>query len=152
MSVSLPFITTATAILIGCQALVLVVDERFFHLRRGLGRWERWGHPVDTVSVLLPVLLAATTSPTSWGLGLFTAASVLSCLCVTKDEFVHAKACKPAEHWLHALLFLVHAPILMGIGLSWWLGASPMLIQFYAVALAASAIIQFYRALRAERS
>jgi hypothetical protein len=35
------------------QGLAIAVDEFYFHRKRGLPRWERVGHPVDTFSVLL---------------------------------------------------------------------------------------------------
>ena len=36
----------------GLQGLAMLVDELLFHRRRGLPRWERIGHPIDTLSVL----------------------------------------------------------------------------------------------------
>ena len=37
----------------GMQAALMVFDEGYFHRGRGLGPWERWGHPLDTVTFLL---------------------------------------------------------------------------------------------------
>jgi hypothetical protein len=45
--------------------------------------------------------------------------SVFSCLFVTKDELVHGKHCRPAERWLHALLFTLHPLVLLSAGLLW---------------------------------
>ncbi len=35
------------------QGLAILVDEFYFHRRRGLPIWERWGHPLDTLSLLI---------------------------------------------------------------------------------------------------
>jgi 2-polyprenyl-6-hydroxyphenyl methylase / 3-demethylubiquinone-9 3-methyltransferase len=35
---------------LGLQALAMAVDEAYFHRRRGLPRWERIGHPLDTLT------------------------------------------------------------------------------------------------------
>ncbi len=35
------------------QTLVIGLDEFHFHLKRGLPKWERIGHPIDTLSVVL---------------------------------------------------------------------------------------------------
>ena len=42
------------------QAIVISVDESVIHNRRDLPRWERSGHPLDTLSVLVVNALAAT--------------------------------------------------------------------------------------------
>jgi 2-polyprenyl-6-hydroxyphenyl methylase/3-demethylubiquinone-9 3-methyltransferase len=38
---------------------------------------------------------------------------------VTKDELVHARECTGGEHWIHAVLFLVHPVALLSIALLW---------------------------------
>jgi hypothetical protein len=100
------------------HALAMVVDEARFHRRRGLGRWERWGHPADTLTVLACYLLAL--SAPSAGLGLYLAAAVFSTLFVTKDEWIHAGACTGGEMWLHAFLFALHPVLLFLAGLHGW--------------------------------
>jgi hypothetical protein len=45
--------------------------------------------------------------------------SLLSCFFITKDEGVHASRCRAGEHWLHAVLFVVHPMSLASIGLMW---------------------------------
>jgi hypothetical protein len=98
------------------QTAVMAVDEGFFHRRRGLPRWERLGHPVDTLSV------AACYAWLVGGGGRYgyAALAVLSSLLVTKDEPVHARACSPGEHWCHALLFVLHPMVFLAV----WLGAA----------------------------
>ena len=104
------------------HGLVMLWDEGFYHRRRGLGRWERWGHPADTLTVLLCYTLALTLPGDSGSLILYAAAAAFSTLFVTKDEWVHAGACSGGEHWLHASLFALH-PVLLGlVGAHKWLG------------------------------
>lgn len=90
------------------QGLCMLVDEFYFHEKRGLPRWERLGHPLDTLTVFAALgylLLNQVNSIVYLGLSLF------SCLFITKDEFVHKEKCGAFEQWLHALLFVLH-PIL----------------------------------------
>lgn len=87
------------------QGGAMFVDEFYFHEKRGLALWEKLGHPLDTLTV------TACYSYLLWGAGDLTTylgLSIFSCLFITKDEFVHAEVCPPLEHWLHALLFILH--------------------------------------------
>ena len=107
------------------QGLAMVFDEFYFHRRRGLGRWERIGHPVDTATVLLAygLLLWGPASRTT--IIAFIVASLVSSLVITKDEFVHQKECLPGESWLHAVLFVLHPMALGAAGVSWYLMHDP---------------------------
>ena len=106
-------------ICLAIQALVIAVDEFYFHFRRGLPRWERIGHPVDTFSVIL-VFAAFNFLPTHeatppWLYGLM----IFSCVLITKDEWVHTKHCDAAENWLHSVLFLIHPLVFISGWLLW---------------------------------
>jgi len=106
-------------LIFAAQGLVLGTDEILFHHPRGLPRWERWGHPLDTLSVLLCVGAALLFPPQPPWTGIYFGLALFSCLCVTKDEWVHTAACPPAEHWLHALLFLLHPALLWAVYSLW---------------------------------
>jgi hypothetical protein len=95
------------------QGTLMLVDEFHFHRRRGLPRWERLGHPLDTLTVLAPLLLTLFLPVAAPWTAIFLALALFSCVFVTKDEWVHARLCAPGEQWLHALLFLLH-PLLFG--------------------------------------
>jgi len=41
------------------QGLAILVDEFYFHLARGLPRWERIGHPAQILTQSLPSTLHA---------------------------------------------------------------------------------------------
>ncbi len=97
----------------------MLIDELYFHRRRGLPRWERVGHPLDTLSVLGCYLFALATAPSPAALAVFVALAAFSCLLVTKDEWVHAEHCAPAEQWLHSVLFVLH-PIVLGVAALLW--------------------------------
>jgi cytochrome bd-type quinol oxidase subunit 2 len=101
------------------QAIVIACDEIFFHIRRGLPRWERLGHPIDTFTVLICfgyVLFVPFSSSALIG---YTIAAVFSMLFVTKDEFIHKEHCCGKEQWLHAILFILHPLTLIFAGLIW---------------------------------
>ncbi|MGC4069030.1 MAG: hypothetical protein QM784_31180 [Polyangiaceae bacterium] len=115
-------------LLLAVQALVLLVDEFRFHFRRGLPAWERIGHPIDTLTVVACYALAWTLPPTDGAKSAYVALAILSCLTITKDEFVHANRCEPSEHWLHAVLFILHPVVLAGVGLLWLGGARSQLL------------------------
>jgi len=121
----------------GTQAALMMVDELHFHRRRRLPRWERIGHPLDTATVLVCYGTALTLAPGPGALRFYLAAAIGSCLFVTKDEFVHAKLCDPAEHWLHAVLFLLHPVVLTLVALLWTEGGhGPLLAVQGMVTLA----------------
>ena len=56
-------------------------------------------------------------------MSVYAGLSVFSCLFVTKDEPTHSKYCSSGEHWLHAVLFILHPLVLLSAGLLWlaWL-------------------------------
>ncbi|MGE5196295.1 MAG: hypothetical protein ACM3JI_03070 [Anaerolineae bacterium] len=101
------------------QALLIGLDEGCFHIKRGLPRWERIGHPIDTFSVLLCFAYVLLFPFSKGFLQGYVVLSIVSCLLVTKDEFIHKHHCPALEQWLHALLFLNHPVILTALGLSW---------------------------------
>lgn len=97
----------------------MIIDEFYFHRKRGLGPWERLGHPIDTVSVLLcfgVILFSVFSLKMTVILAVLV---MLSSLLITKDEWVHQAECLPAECWLHALLFVLHPMIFISAGFIW---------------------------------
>ena len=100
------------------QGGVIAIDEHL-HRRRGLPRWERLGHPLDTLTVLAGLALT-WLPPTPVALKIFVGWAVFSCLFVTKDEAVHVALCSPREQWLHALLFMLHPLVFAAFGWSWY--------------------------------
>jgi hypothetical protein len=106
------------------QGLLMAVDEFHFHHARGLGAWERRGHPLDTLATLACFALPALFPFDATTLAAYVGLCVFSCLLVTKDEWVHARECGPGEHWLHAALFVVHPLVFTGFGVLWYAGES----------------------------
>jgi hypothetical protein len=105
------------------QAVGMLIDEGWYHRRRGLPRWERLGHPIDTLSVAICygwLLVSRPDEPRA--LPIYVALTFASSLLVTKDEPVHARRCKPGEQWLHAVLFVLHPVVFVGFGVIWWSG------------------------------
>ncbi|HLV64787.1 MAG TPA: hypothetical protein VKY73_03210 [Polyangiaceae bacterium] len=117
------------------QAVVMLGDELHFHRRRGLPRWERWGHPLDTASVLACYGVALLAPPVSPFTVVYAALVVVSCLLVTKDEFIHARRCSAAEHHLHAILFLLHPVVLAAAFTLWMEGSRRALGALFALTL-----------------
>lgn len=101
------------------QALCIAFDEIYFHHKRGLPKWERLGHPLDTLSLLTCLAIALYVPFSPFNLNIFIGLSIFSCLLVTKDEFIHKQHASGAENWLHALLFLLHPITLILTGLIW---------------------------------
>ncbi len=133
-----PVVPLALAVF-ALQGLLMVVDEFGFHRHREIPRWERIGHPLDTLTVIVPFAVALWLPPGApWTL-LFIAAAAFSCVFVSKDEWVHARLCSPAEQWLHALLFLLHPVLFLMAFLLWrdghafWLAVQTVLIATFLV-------------------
>lgn len=101
------------------QAIAMAVDEFVFHRKRPLTRWEKFGHPVDTLVFLLCLAIPLVLPLTTEFLVLYALVAVASCALITKDEFVHARQCSPTEHWLHSVLFLLHPLVLVATAFLW---------------------------------
>jgi len=101
------------------QAGIIGIDEWVFHLKRGLPRWERVGHPLDTLSVLLCMGWAIFVPFSQKALTFYALLAIFSTVFITKDEFVHQKHCPAAELWLHAFLFILHPITLTTAALLW---------------------------------
>lgn len=100
------------------QSVLMGIDESI-HKRRGLEMWERLGHPLDTLTVFVPLSMIAINEYSERLQTIYIILSVFSCLFITKDEFVHSKQCSPVEHWIHALLFVLHPVIFLSSGIIW---------------------------------
>jgi len=115
------------------QAIAIGFDEYYFHWRRGLPLWERIGHPLDTLSLFICLLMIVLVPFTMTAFKVYIGLAIFSCLMVTKDEFVHKHHCPAAENWLHALLFLLHPitlacaamiwPIIWHVETPWWISS-----------------------------
>jgi hypothetical protein len=120
------------------QVLAMSVDELWFHRRRGLPRWERIGHPIDTLSVIACITWSLAAPFQRRTVIVYVGLAIFSCVLITKDERVHAARCSPKEHWLHAVLFVLHPIVLACVALSWATGARFVLVaQLVVTALAA---------------
>jgi hypothetical protein len=123
------------------QGIVMFVDEFYFHEKRGLPLWEKAGHPLDTLSVF------ACYAYLLWGnvdLNIYLALCGFSCLFITKDEFVHAEKCPPAEQWLHALLFILHPMSFLAAYLFWQKGD----LAFLQIQTTVVIVFMFYQIIR----
>jgi len=101
------------------QGVAIFFDETVFHLKRGLPKWERLGHPLDTLTVLACIAFILWIPFSTTTLILYIFLALFSTLFVTKDEFVHNEHCCAKEQWLHALLFILHPITLATLGFIW---------------------------------
>jgi hypothetical protein len=90
------------------QPIFILIDEFYFHLKRRLPRWERIGHPLDTLTFLACFGFTLIFAPTQAHIQIFLGLAVFTCIFVTKDEFVHARHCSGGEQWVHSILFILH--------------------------------------------
>lgn len=121
------------------QTLLMGYDE-ILHQRRGLGLWERLGHPLDTLTVFIPLSLIAMNDYSESNLTIFTILSVFSCLFITKDEFVHHRECSALESWIHSVLFVLHPLIFLCSAIIWknnpeniFLSLQPVLVGIFMI-------------------
>jgi hypothetical protein len=101
------------------QGAVIFFDEFYFHFKRGLPLWERIGHPIDSLSVLMCLVFLIFAPKNQTTEFIYIGMALLSCICVTKDEFIHCRLCEPKEMWLHSILFVVH-PIVLFTAMNEW--------------------------------
>ena len=115
------------------QTLIIGVDEFHFHWKRGLPRWERLGHPLDTLTIVIVLVYTLVFPFTAKTLVPYIILATLSAIFVTKDEFVHKECCSAKEQWLHAVLFLNHPLVLISAAFLWSKGATAFLaLQAFA--------------------
>jgi hypothetical protein len=125
------------------QAIVIGYDEFHFHIKRGLPKWERIGHPLDTFSIVLCLAFVLIFPYSKTLIVPFVILGSFSCLLVTKDEFVHKEHCNAKEQWLHALLFLNHPLVLMCVGWMWSQG--PLFTPFLRVQTVLASLFCLYQ-------
>jgi quinol-cytochrome oxidoreductase complex cytochrome b subunit len=101
------------------QGLAISFDEFYFHNKRGLGLWERLGHPLDTIALLICYIFIQNYAPTDKNILIFISLCIFSSFLITKDEIVHNQECGPSEQWLHSILFIIHPITLIVLGLIW---------------------------------
>lgn len=109
------------------QGFAILLDEFFFHIRRPMPKWERLGHPLDTGLVIGCLLFLYFFDRTPLTENIYIGLAVLSCICVTKDEWVHRKYCSAEEMWLHAVLFMMH-PLVLFTAFREWETARPLFL------------------------
>jgi len=101
------------------QALIIFIDEFYFHIKRGLPKWEKIGHPLDTLSILILFVFCYMKPFSTHNLKTFIFLGLFSSLFVTKDEWIHKDSCEKKEMWLHALLFIHHPIVIASLGFLW---------------------------------
>ena len=140
MSSTLPALFTFLGVLF--QGVLMSIDEFKFHRKRKLGSWESWGHPLDSIFYLVPLLIAGFASVTTFWGATYSISAVASLLIITKDEWIHSQECEPIEHFLHALLFVVHPSILFGFAFLWVSGEALLLRQAVPIGVGIFGIYQ----------
>ncbi len=114
------------------QGLLMFFDEFYFHRKRGLPKWERIGHPLDTLTVLICFWFLLVNEPTDFNLKVAIGLMAFSCLFITKDEFVHTQECSASENWLHSALFVLHPITFLSAALIWLNHMDPNILKFQA--------------------
>lgn len=112
------------------QGIAMLMDEFIFHHKRGLGKWESLGHPIDTFFFLLPFIYCLSFPVNSEMTFLYL--SVISCLVITKDEWIHQQQASARETWLHAIQFILH-PISLYTLFHFWQEGLTNLIKFQTI-------------------
>jgi 2-polyprenyl-6-hydroxyphenyl methylase/3-demethylubiquinone-9 3-methyltransferase len=125
------------------QGALMMVDERAFHRVRGLGEWESWGHVADSAVFAAALLPAALLAPGRAAALLYALGAAGSTVMVAKDEWIHARECEPAEHWVHALLFSLHPCVLLGVGALWARGEGALFRATLPLVVAAYSFYQW---------
>lgn len=101
------------------QVLWIAIDEFYCHHQRKLPRWERIGHPLDTITVLACLFWILYIPPTATSVRVYLALSIFSSLFVLKDDDVHYRECGVFERWLHTFVLTLHPVVLLSAGLLW---------------------------------
>lgn len=127
------------------QGIVMIFDEFIMHERRSLPRWEQIGHPLDSLTVLVSYLFLVLFPYNELNFKIFVGLALFSCLFITKDEFVHAHECPPLEHWLHAMLFILHPLTFFSAGWLWMNDPGSLFLVIQPVVIGLFMIYQILR-------
>jgi hypothetical protein len=115
-------------LLVAClQGLAIACDEFIFHHKRGLPKWERISHPFDTFLVVICLSFLYLVDRTPFTENIYYGLATVSCLGVTKDEWIHRKYCSAEEMWLHGVLFIMH-PLVLFTAMAGWESARPAIL------------------------
>ena len=120
------------------------IDEKLHH-QRGLTLWERLGHPLDTLTVFVTLSYIVINDYTEQGQMIYIMLSIFSCLFITKDEFIHTEVCSAFEHWLHAVLFILHPMIFLCAGILWKYRPQDEFLNYWAVLTGLFMMYQIFR-------
>lgn len=110
------------------QGVAIAFDEFIFHHKRGLPKWERLSHPFDTSMVIVCLLFLYFFDRTPTTQFIYFVLAGISCIGVTKDEWVHHKYCKGTEMWLHGVLFAMH-PLVLFTAMQAWETSKPLILM-----------------------
>ena len=124
------------------QAVAMIFDELYFHKKRGLGLWEKIGHPLDTLTVIICFAYIITNTYSENNLYIFICLAFFSSVFVTKDEFVHTELCDDKENWLHSILFILHPMCFVSAAYLW---KNNLYMNFITGQLVILAIVMFYQ-------
>ncbi|MGE3610322.1 MAG: hypothetical protein AB7I27_12090 [Bacteriovoracaceae bacterium] len=127
------------------QGIIMLWDEFYYHHRRELPKWERIGHPLDTITVLTCAVFLLMKSYNETNLEIYFSLALFSTIFVTKDEWVHTEYCSGEENWLHALLFILHPISFISAGYLWMHESRHLFFLFWPLALFLFLIYQIFR-------
>ena len=119
----------------GFHSVLLTGDELLYHRRRTLKRWERIGHPLDTLTFILPAGMTLLFEPTGTATTVYIILAAFSSLFITKDEWQHHELCPAKEQWLHAVLFVIH-PVSLWMLYQLWTGGGHVLQYVFVISAA----------------
>jgi hypothetical protein len=128
------------------QGLDILVDEFYFQFARGLPRWEHLGRPLDTFTVLAPILWQGFSLQSQGNLMVYVVPPhSRACSSSRMNSYIPMFALRPSTsmpcsssciHWFLPLLLLCHAPAGAIVWLEQVLGrASALPIQAAILAL-----------------
>lgn len=127
------------------QGVLMTADEFYFHEKRGLARWEKIGHPLDSFFTLVTLSIPALFASSDSMLKVFIGFAIFSCIFITKDEFVHSEVCPKSEHWLHAMLFVLHPVIFLMTALLWMDSADHFFLRLQPFIVGSFMVYQIFR-------
>lgn len=125
------------------QGTLLAIDEFYCHHRRELRRWERLGHPLDTLTFVICLSFLYFSEVSDQALIIYTLLAIISCLFITKDEWEHRSLTTGFENWLHSLLFILHPVVLIWAAVLW----HHQILWPIQVTMIAATLFMFYQAL-----
>lgn len=113
---------------------LFMIDEHFFHKKRGLVKGELLSSIIDGILFLTPITLTVFTRHSFELEKIYIVLSVLSCISISKNEFFY-RGIEQKERLIHSALYVLHPILLYTFYMAWISNFFAIHLNFWTIQL-----------------